>query len=103
MTRTVYLDWNATVPVSAEVAAAVSDAMTAAMMESGTGGNPSSIHGPGRKVRAAVEDAREAVASLAGAKPQEVIFTSGATEANNMVYNASSLTNRFMTPLKKNS
>ncbi|MCZ6605375.1 MAG: cysteine desulfurase family protein [Alphaproteobacteria bacterium] len=85
MTRTVYLDWNATAPVSAEVAAAVSDAMTAAMMESGTGGNPSSIHGPGRKVRAAVEDAREAVASLAGAKPREVIFTSGATEANNMV------------------
>ncbi len=47
------------------------------------GGNPSSIHGAGRAARVVVEDAREKVAALAGAKPDMVIFTSGATEANN--------------------
>lgn len=48
------------------------------------GGNPSSIHGAGRAARAVVEDAREKVAALAGAKSDTVIFTSGATEANNL-------------------
>jgi cysteine desulfurase len=48
-------------------------------------GNPSSPHAEGRRVRAIVEDAREEVAALVGAKPAEVIFTSGATEANNAV------------------
>jgi cysteine desulfurase len=48
-------------------------------------GNPSSPHTEGRRVRAIVEDAREEVAALVGAKPAEVIFTSGATEANNAV------------------
>src|SRR5262249_3727147 len=48
-------------------------------------GNPSSPHTEGRRVRAVVEDAREEVAALVGAKPAEVVFTSGATEANNAV------------------
>ena len=47
-------------------------------------GNPSSVHANGRAARALVEEAREAVAKLAGAKPDQVIFTSGATEANNL-------------------
>ena len=46
------------------------------------GGNPSSVHGQGRAARAAVERAREQVAALAGARAQDVIFTSGGTEAN---------------------
>ena len=46
------------------------------------GGNPSSVHGQGRKARAAVERAREQVAALSGARAQDVIFTSGGTEAN---------------------
>ena len=46
------------------------------------GGNPSSVHGAGRAARAIVERAREQVAALAGARAQDVIFTSGGTEAN---------------------
>lgn len=48
-------------------------------------GNPSSVHGEGRRARALVEEAREEVAALVGATPAEVVFTSGATEANNWV------------------
>ncbi len=48
------------------------------------GGNPSSVHGIGRRARAAVEQARSQVAALAGARPEEVVFTSGGTEANAM-------------------
>jgi cysteine desulfurase len=46
------------------------------------GGNPSSVHGQGRAARAVVENAREAVASLAGAQAEALVFTSGGTEAN---------------------
>lgn len=47
-------------------------------------GNPSSLHGPGRRARVAVERAREQVASVLGAEPGEVVFTSGGTEADNL-------------------
>ena len=47
-------------------------------------GNPSSLHGSGRRARRAVEDAREALAAAAGAHPSEVIFTSGGTESDNL-------------------
>ena len=70
-----YLDYNATTPVLNEVALAVTAAL-------GSFGNPSSMHGPGRQARAAVEEAREAVAALINAPAQRVIFTSGGTEAN---------------------
>ncbi len=73
-TRT-YLDHNATQPLRAEARAA----MLAAMDRFG---NPSSVHAEGRAARALVESAREQVAALVGAKPGEVVFTSGATEAN---------------------
>jgi len=72
---TVYLDYNATAPVLSEVAEAV-------IAEINRFGNPSSVHGPGRQARAAVEEAREAVAALCNAAAQNVIFTSGGTEAN---------------------
>jgi cysteine desulfurase len=48
-------------------------------------GNPSSVHAEGRRVRSIIENARESVARLAGAKLSEIVFTSGATEANNWV------------------
>ena len=73
----VYLDWNATAPPLPEVI----DAMVSAS-RSGWG-NPSSVHATGRRARALVETAREVVAVLLGVDPRNVIFTSGATEANN--------------------
>lgn len=70
-----YLDWNAAAPLMP----AAAKAMRAAMMEAG---NPSSVHGEGRTARRIVEDARAAVAEACGARPAQVIFTSGGTEAN---------------------
>lgn len=70
-----YLDYNATVPLRPEAPAAISAALA-------IGGNPSSVHGPGRAARRIVEDAREAVAALVGATPAEIVFTGGGSEAN---------------------
>src|SRR5262245_27939566 len=74
----IYLDHNATTPVRPEVV----EAMATALRE--RWGNPSSVHAEGAAARAALERAREQVAELVGAAPREVLFTSGATEANNM-------------------
>ena len=76
-TRT-YLDWNATAPLRREARAAMVAALDVV-------GNPSSPHAEGRRARGLVEDAREQVAALVGARPAEVVFTSGGTEANNAV------------------
>jgi cysteine desulfurase len=73
----IYLDNNATTPLLP----AVREAMQPYL--SGAFGNPASAHGFGRKARQALEDSRELVAALLDAEPDEVIFTSGATEANN--------------------
>ncbi|WP_309073051.1 cysteine desulfurase family protein [Paenarthrobacter sp.] len=73
----VYLDHAATTPLSAE-------ALTVMTRELARTGNPSSLHGAGRRARRAVEDARETLAAAAGAHPSEVIFTSGGTEADNL-------------------
>ncbi len=70
-----YLDYNAGAPLRPGVA----EAMAAALAEAG---NPSSVHGAGRRARARVEVARAAVAALAGADPAGLVFTSGGTEAN---------------------
>ena len=71
----VYLDHNATSPLRAEAR----EAMDAAL---GIGGNASSVHERGRAARAAIERARAQVASLAGARVEDVVFTSGGSEAN---------------------
>lgn len=71
----VYLDHCASSPLKP----AVRDALAGAMELCG---NPSSVHGHGRAVRKAMEDARAVIAGLAGAFPDRVVFTSGATEAN---------------------
>jgi len=78
MTNWVYLDHSATTPVDPRVAAA----MTRALAE--TYGNPSSVHGFGQQARGAVDRARREVANLIHAKPNEIVFTSGGTEANNL-------------------
>jgi cysteine desulfurase len=75
--KRVYLDHNATTAVEPTVL----DAMLPYL--SGEYGNAASIHTFGQKARAAVETAREQVASLIGARPQEIVFTSGGTEADN--------------------
>src|ERR1700730_9536981 len=75
--NSVYLDFNATTPVDP----AVLDAMLPYF--SSEFANAASIHTPGQKARAAVETAREQVALLIGARPQEIVFTSGGTESDN--------------------
>jgi cysteine desulfurase len=74
----IYLDNNATTPVLP----AVWEAMRSLLTD--TFGNPASAHRAGRRARQALEDARERTAALLGAFTDEVIFTSGATEANNL-------------------
>lgn len=74
----IYLDNNATTPMLP----AVWEAMTPYLWD--CPGNPSSSHQAGRQARRALEDARERLASLLDAHPDEIIFTSGATEANNL-------------------
>src|SRR5262245_42150961 len=73
----IYLDHNATAPLRPEAR----DAMLAFL---GPPANPSSAHREGARARAAVEAARADVAALVGAAPGEIVFTSGATEANNL-------------------
>src|SRR6185312_9116452 len=76
----IYLDYAATTPVDPKVAAKMAACLTA----EGLFANPASVHGPGRAARAAVEEARGQVAALVGALPQEIVFTSGATESDNL-------------------
>jgi cysteine desulfurase len=73
----VYLDYNATTPVEPHVLEAMLPYF------SDNFANASSIHTPGQRARAAVETAREQVAELIGARPQEIVFTSGGTESDN--------------------
>jgi cysteine desulfurase len=77
MPSRVYLDHNAASPIRGEARAAMEAALR-------LGANPSSVHSEGRAARAAIERARAQVANLAGVSPDTVVFTSGATEANNL-------------------
>src|SRR3954469_21855300 len=74
----IYLDHNASSPIRPQVWEAMRPWLA------GPAGNPSSAHAAGRRARRALEDARELVAARLGAAPDEVVFTSGATEANNL-------------------
>src|SRR5262245_9102598 len=74
----IYLDHNATTPLDPVVLEAMRPHLTSIH------GNPASAHAAGRQARRALEDAREQVAALLGAFADEVVFTSGATEANNL-------------------
>jgi cysteine desulfurase len=76
--RRVYFDHNATTPVDPQVLAAMLPFFAEDF------GNAASIHSVGQRARAAVERAREQVAALLGARPQEMIFTSGGTESDNL-------------------
>src|SRR5208282_6612861 len=76
--KPVYLDYNSTTPVAPEVLEAMLPYFTQ------EAGNASSIHSFGQRARGAVERAREAVAALVGARPAEIVFTSGGTESDNL-------------------
>ena len=74
----IYLDHAATTPLRPEALEAMLPYL------SGEYGNPSSAHGPGRRARLALDEARESVAQDLGADPREIVFTSGGTEAINL-------------------
>lgn len=76
--RRVYLDHTATTPIHPEVLAAMRYVLESVF------GNPSSLHSFGREAREYLEDARCKVAELIGASPEEIVFTSGGTEADNL-------------------
>lgn len=73
----IYLDYAATTPADPQVAQAMKPYFSEKY------GNPSSIHSFGQETKAAIEKAREQVAKLIGTKPEEIVFTSGGTEADN--------------------
>ena len=73
----IYLDYNATAPIKEGVARAMIAALE-------IGGNPSSVHRQGRDARRVVEQARTLLSKHTGARPQDIIFTSGGTEANRL-------------------
>ncbi|MEM8799326.1 MAG: cysteine desulfurase family protein [Pseudomonadota bacterium] len=79
----IYLDYNATAPLRPEAKDAMASALEIV-------GNPSSPHRFGRDARALIEDAREAVAKAVGALPEQILFTSGGTEANAMALKGAS-------------
>tara|TARA_B100000949_G_scaffold213432_1_gene208298 strand:- start:420 stop:1610 length:1191 start_codon:yes stop_codon:yes gene_type:complete len=74
----IYLDHNATTPIAPEVLHIVTSVLRDQV------GNPSSVHSMGRSARVLLDEARDQVASLIGASPSEIVFTSGGTEANNL-------------------
>src|SRR5947199_3579014 len=74
----IYLDYNATTPLCDAAREAMRPYLNRVF------GNPSSIHAAGREARAAIDDARDRLAGLLTAKPHELIFTGGGTEANNL-------------------
>jgi cysteine desulfurase len=74
----IYLDYNATTPLCPPALEAMRPFLERHY------GNPSSVHAAGREARAGVDDARDQLAELLGAKPHELIFTSGGTESNNL-------------------
>ncbi|HSS43911.1 MAG TPA: cysteine desulfurase family protein [Thermoanaerobaculia bacterium] len=83
----IYLDNNASTKLDPEVRAVVEQALD-------LHGNPSSVHADGRRARRAIEEARDEVASLLGARPEEILLTSGGTEANALAILGSSVGER---------
>jgi cysteine desulfurase len=89
-----YLDHAATTPILPAAAEALTEALT-------TYGNASSLHTSGRLARRAVEEARETIAEMLGARPSEVIFTSGGTESDNLAVKGTYWARRAMDPARR--
>jgi len=88
MVRRVYMDHSATTPVRPEVVEVMVNCLTEKF------GNPSSLHYFGRQGRSTLDEAREKVATAIGAKPEEIVFTSGGTEADNMAIHGVAMLNQ---------
>ena len=88
-----YLDHAATTPIKASALAALTSVLSRS-------GNPSSLHGSGRRARMVVEESRELLAAAAGCHPSEVIFTSGGTEADNLAVKGLYWTRRDANPAR---
>jgi cysteine desulfurase NifS/selenium donor protein len=86
--KPIYLDYNATTPIDPAVAAAMLPFLY------GVFGNPSSAHAFGAEARSAVEKARASVALLLGARPEEIVFTGGGSEANNLAIKGTAFARR---------
>jgi cysteine desulfurase len=86
--RTIYLDHNATTPVHPEVLETMQPYF------SDIYGNASSLHQSGREAKAALENARQAVADIMGCRPSDLIFTSGGTESDNFAIKGTAYANR---------
>ncbi|MBP6440384.1 MAG: aminotransferase class V-fold PLP-dependent enzyme, partial [Caldilineaceae bacterium] len=89
--RLIYLDHAATTPVAPAVLAAMLPYFTEFY------GNPSSLHGPGRRASVALQQARRTIAEVLGARPSEIIFTSGGTESDNSALRGIALARRAQT------
>lgn len=94
--KRVFLDYNATAPIKAEVITAMAEAMK-------IGGNPSSVHEHGRSARKMVEDARLSLAALVDAQSNEIVFTAGGTEANNLALRGSGAASVIHAPSEHDS
>ena len=86
--KRIYLDYAATTPIHPEVVRAMLPYLSDAF------GNPSSIHSFGQEARAAIEEARDKIAALIGARSKEVVFTCGGTEADNLAIKGIACANR---------
>jgi cysteine desulfurase len=89
-----YLDHAATTPMLPEAVAAMTEAL-------GELGNPSSVHGSGRRARRRVEESREQLAAALGARPSEVVFTAGGTESDNLAVKGSYWARRDADPRRR--
>ncbi len=88
LTKPIYLDYNATTPIDSGVA----DAMLPFLY--GNFGNPSSSHAYGVEAKLAVEKARREIAEMLGCLPEEIVFTGGGSEANNLAIKGAAFANR---------
>ena len=96
MNSPVYMDYNASAPIRPQAAAAACAALQ-------MGGNASSVHGFGRAARRVMEDAREQVAAAIRVAAREIVFTSGATEANNLALAGSGRARRLVSAIEHDS
>ncbi len=90
---TIYCDYNAGAPVRAEAAVAMARALA-------TGGNPSSVHRFGRRAHALIEDAREQLAAMLNARAENIVFTSGATEALHLVLSSAGVASLILSAVE---